>query len=186
GFSLYETAIGPCGIAWGAHGVIGAQLPEGGLRATRARLARRFPEAREWPPPPAQQAAIASITALIGGERRDLRDIELDMRAVSAFERRVYEAARAIMPGATATYGEIANAIGAPEAARAVGAALGRNPFSIIVPCHRVLAAHGKTGGFTARGGISAKFRVLAIERAGAEGTLFEDLDFSVRPPRKS
>jgi methylated-DNA-[protein]-cysteine S-methyltransferase len=114
--------------------------------------------------------AIEAMGALLRGEARDLSAIALDMERVPAFHRRVYEAARAIAPGRTLTYGEIAQRIGAPGSARAVGQALGRNPFAIVVPCHRVLAAGGKAGGFSAGGGVSTKLRMLAIEGAPQNG----------------
>jgi methylated-DNA-[protein]-cysteine S-methyltransferase len=176
GFTLFDTAIGPCGLAWGPAGVIGAQLPEPSMAASRARLARRFPQAREAPPPPSIASARDDIIALLAGEPRDLADIPLDMSEVPPFHQRVYAVARAIPPGATFTYGEIAARIGEPGAARAVGQALGRNPFPIIVPCHRVLAAGGRTGGFSARGGVATKMRMLTVEGARLAGapTLFD------------
>jgi methylated-DNA-[protein]-cysteine S-methyltransferase len=166
GFVLFETAIGTCAIAWGAHGIIGAQLPERDAAAARARMKRRFAHAREDTPPPEVARAVEGIVALLRGEASDLTGIVLDMARVPPFERRVYEAARAIPPGATMSYGEIAREIGEPAAAREVGQALGRNPFPIIVPCHRVLAAGGKSGGFSAKGGVATKFKMLAIEGA--------------------
>ncbi len=166
GFTLFETAIGPCGIAWGARGIVGVQLPEADPNATRARLRRRFPGAREAAPASDAQRAIEGIVALLRGEARDLTAIVLDMDRVPPFHRCVYEAARAIRPGATLSYGEIAAQLGEPGAARAVGQALGQNPFPIIVPCHRVLAAGGKTGGFSANGGVATKLKLLALEGA--------------------
>ena len=187
GFALFETAIGRCGIAWGERGVVGVQLPERSEGATRARLRRRFPDAPETPPPPAVMRAIAGIVALLEGEKRALADVALDMARVPAFERRVYEVARGIPPGATLTYGEIAVRLGAPGEARAVGEALGQNPFPIVVPCHRVLAAGGKVGGFSANGGIATKLRLLSIEgaRTSAAPTLFEDLPLVAAPRRR-
>lgn len=175
-FTIFDTPVGPCGIAWGARGIVGVQLPEMSERATRARLLRRFPDAREdWVPEPITRA-IADIIALLGGAPTDLGDVALDMDGVPDFNRRVYDAARRIPPGGTLTYGEIAAQIGEPGAAQAVGQALGRNPFAIIVPCHRVLAANGKAGGFSAGGGVATKLRLLAIENArrGSETTLFD------------
>jgi O-6-methylguanine DNA methyltransferase len=169
-FALFDTAIGRCGVAWGEHGVAGVQLPEAGERETRARMLQRFPAAGEAPPPPLVQQAIDRIMALLRGEVSDLTTIALDMDEVPAFHRRVYEAARAIPPGMTLSYGDIAARAGAPGAARAVGQALGRNPFPIVVPCHRVLAAGGKIGGFSAQGGIATKRRMLAIEGAPLNG----------------
>ena len=136
--------------------------------------------------PAAERAgAIARINALLAGGRDDLVDLALDLDSVAPFNRRVYEIARAIPPGETSTYGQIAKAMGEPGAARAIGKALGDNPWPIIVPCHRVLAADGKSGGFSAPGGVDTKARLLTIERArtSAAPTLF-DLDFSVAPGR--
>ncbi|HZZ36061.1 MAG TPA: methylated-DNA--[protein]-cysteine S-methyltransferase [Caulobacteraceae bacterium] len=178
GFALFDTAIGPCAIAWGERGVIGVHFPEPAPEQTRARLARRFPDAEELAPPPAIARAIERITALLAGEAIDLTGVELDMDSVSEFQRRVYETARTIPPGRTATYGEIAERLGDKALAREVGQALGKNPFPIIVPCHRVLAAGGKTGGFSARGGVDAKLRLLTIEKARTDDAplLFDDL----------
>jgi methylated-DNA-[protein]-cysteine S-methyltransferase len=170
GFALFDTAIGRCGVAWGERGVAGLQLPEAGERETRARMLHRFPAAGEAAPPPEVQGVIDRIVALLRGETSDLSSIPLDMDQVPAFHRRVYEAARAIPPGTTLSYGEIAARAGAPGAARAVGQALGRNPFPIVVPCHRVLASGGKIGGFSAQGGVETKRRMLAIEGARLNG----------------
>ena len=107
GFMLFDTQIGPCGIAWGDRGVIAVQLPEGDEAKTRARLLRRCPHAREAAPPAAVQDAIEGIISLLRGERRDLSAIALDMDGLPSFDRRVYEVARTIAPGATLSYGEI-------------------------------------------------------------------------------
>lgn len=186
GFALFETPIGLCGLAWGEQGLTGAQLPEAAPGATWDRLRRRHPDAIETsPPPPVIQRTIERITDLLSGGRDDLTDIELDFSLVSAFNRRVYEIARAIPPGQTLTYGQIAKAMDDPHAARAVGKALGENPWPIVVPCHRVLGADGKSGGFSAPGGVETKARMLTIERARTNDvpTLF-DLEFSVAPQR--
>jgi len=186
GFTLFETPIGLCGLAWGERGLVGAQLPEAAPGAAWARLRRRHPDAVETPPPPPVQRVIERIHALLAGGRDDLADIALDFSLVAPFNRRVYEIARAIPPGETSTYGQIAKAMGEPGAARAIGKALGDNPWPIIVPCHRVLAADGKSGGFSAPGGVNTKARLLTIERAKTSTvpTLF-DLDFSVAPARR-
>jgi methylated-DNA-[protein]-cysteine S-methyltransferase len=172
GFTLFDTAIGRCGIAWSGRGVAGVQLPEGGERETRARLRRRFPDAREGPPPPPVQRAIHGIVALLRGEASELEAVPLDLEGVPPFHRRVYAVARTIPPGTTLSYGEVAARMGAPGLARDVGQALGQNPFAIIVPCHRVLAANGKVGGFSARGGVKTKLRLISSERAGGHGAL--------------
>lgn len=172
GLALFETAIGTCGIAWNERGVIGVQLPEDDQPTTRARLRRRFPEVSDGTTPVDVLLAIGRIVALLRGERVDLNPVTLDLDAVPEFDREVYVAARTIPPGATRTYGEIATQIGQPTAARDVGVALARNPFAIIVPCHRVVAANGKTGGFSAPGGVKTKLKLLAIE--GGAGPLFD------------
>jgi methylated-DNA-[protein]-cysteine S-methyltransferase len=172
GFALFDTAIGPCGIAWNGRGIAGVQLPEGSERETRARLRRRFPDAREAPPPAPAQGAIHGVVALLRGEPSRLETVRLDMDGVPPFHRRVYEVARTIPPGTTLSYGEVATRLGEPSTAREVGQALGQNPFPIIVPCHRVLAANGKVGGFSARGGVRTKLRLISSERAGGHGAL--------------
>jgi len=186
-FALFDTAMGRCGVAWGAFGLIGMQLPEATPGAAWARLRKRFPEAVEASPSPAIEQIIERVLVLLAGGRDDLTDIPLDLTGVPAFNLRVYEIARAIAPGETSTYGQVARAMGEPGAARAVGKALGENPWPIVVPCHRVLAASGGMGGFSAEGGASTKAQLLTLERArtSAAPTLF-DLEFSVAPPRGS
>jgi len=164
-FCLFDTDIGPCGIAWTDRGVVGVQLPTRTVAATRARLARRFPLGIEAPPTPAVQAAMEGIVALLAGEAIDLQGVELDLGDVPEFDASVYRAARTIPPGKTLTYGEIAAKLGDPGLARDVGQALGTNPIPLIVPCHRVLAAGGRAGGFSAPGGVMTKLRLLEIER---------------------
>jgi methylated-DNA-[protein]-cysteine S-methyltransferase len=187
GFTLFDTAIGSCGIAWGERGLLGVQLPEASAARTRARLRRRFPDVPEAPPPPPVQRAIEGLVALLRGEPIDLSAVALDTAGVPPFDRRVYEVARTIPAGATLAYGDIAARLGAPGEARAVGHALGQNPFPLVVPCHRVLAAGGKVGGFSANGGIATKLRLLSIERArtSAAPSLFEDLPLVAAPRRR-
>lgn len=176
GYTLFDTTIGRCGIAWSEGGIVGVQLPETRERDTLSRLLKRHPDATQAAPPPAIQQVLDNIVALLAGESADLSVAMLDMQHVSPFHRRVYEAARAIAPGETLSYGEIAEKLGASGSARAVGQALGRNPFAVVVPCHRVLAAGGKMGGFSANGGIGTKLRMLSIESARVNGhqTMFE------------
>lgn len=175
GFTVFQTAIGPVGLAWSDRGVARVQLPEETEAATRVRLLRYLPPGvSETPPPPAPAAAISRIVALLAGDRTDLKDIELDMDGVPDFHRHVYEATRAIPPGQIRSYGDVASALGAPGAARAVGQALSRNPFAPIVPCHRVMAGNAKPGGFSAFGGLSTKRQLLLIEGAlPVEGLLW-------------
>jgi methylated-DNA-[protein]-cysteine S-methyltransferase len=174
-FALFDTAIGACGIAWGAHGITHAWLPESAAGALRHRIARRLADAREEKPTADVRLAIDAIVALLAGEPMDLSAVPLDLEGVPEFHRRVYELARAIPPGQTLSYGEVASRLGDPTQARAVGQALGANPIPILIPCHRVLAANGKTGGFSAPGGVSTKLRILEIEgaRANAIPSLF-------------
>jgi len=166
GFTLFDTPLGRLGVAWSERGLVAVQLPEARASETRARLLRRAPEAREAAPPLVVQGALDGISALLRGERRDLSGVPLDVSRVPPFHQRVYDAARGIPAGATLTYGEVATKIGAPGEARAVGQALARNPFAIVVPCHRVLAAGGRLGGFSANGGVATKLRLLTLEGA--------------------
>ena len=166
GYALFDTALGRCGIAWTDRGVAGVQLPESSDDATRARLRRRHPSAREGVPSVEAARAIEGITALLRGDRVDLSDVALDMADLVPFHQKVYELARTIPAGRTSTYGELAARLGGLADARAVGEALGRNPVPIVVPCHRVLAASGKLGGFSAHGGATTKRRMLIIEGA--------------------
>jgi methylated-DNA-[protein]-cysteine S-methyltransferase len=184
-FALFDTAIGQCAIVWSEHGVAGVQLAGAGERAMRARILRRFPTARAAMPPAEVRRIIADIVASLAGEPTDLRYVKLDTGKLSDLQRRVYEVARAIPAGATLSYGEIAERLGDRLLARDVGQALGENPFPIIVPCHRVLAAGGKIGGFSAPGGARTKLRLLAIEGAQPGGpTLFDRLPWAA-PPRR-
>ena len=159
----FDTALGRCGIRWSAIGITGVLLPSG---ATSRRL--RLPGLAAVPAD--VRDAIEGIRAVLEGERRDLRDIRLDERGIDPFRRRVYAATRDIQPGTIATYGQVARAIGEPDAARDVGAALARNPTPVIVPCHRVVAANGALHGFSAPGGIETKRRMLQLEGAPGFG----------------
>ncbi|MDP2018505.1 methylated-DNA--[protein]-cysteine S-methyltransferase [Hydrogenophaga sp.] len=179
GHALFDTAIGVCGIAWGPGGMVAVQLPEADAARTRARLLKGLPPLPEVARPPAEvRAAIEGVQALMNGESRDLCEVSLDMSRLTPFQREVYAIARAIPPGQTRTYGEIARELGDLGLSRAVGQALGHNPFAPIVPCHRVLAAGNRPGGFSAGGGAITKLRMLTIEGARPSGTapLFDDL----------
>jgi methylated-DNA-[protein]-cysteine S-methyltransferase len=167
-YTLFDTAIGWAGLAWNDRGLVGAHLPERDPDVARRGFLRRFPEAAPGEPPAALEPVIAGIRALMRGEKADLSGAVLDIERVPAFNAQVYEIARRIPPGETLTYGEIATQLGDRLLARDVGAALGQNPWPIVVPCHRVTAAGGKLGGFSARGGARTKLRLLAIEGAPA------------------
>ena len=174
-WSRFDTAIGACAVAWGDAGIVGAQLPEADHAALQRRMQRRFPGAVRGAPDAVTAGVIAAIQAVLRGEAVPLPSAPLDWRGVPQFQRRVYEVALTIPPGRTLTYGELAARLGEPGAARAVGRALRMNPFAPIVPCHRVLAAGGRMGGFSAPGGVATKLRMLAIEgaRVGDAPSLF-------------
>ena len=167
-YTLFETAIGWAGVAWGDLGLVAVHLPERDAEIARRGFLRRFPEVVEAPAPAELASAIERIQALMRGEKADLSAAPLDLSRTPEFNARVYEIARAIPPGETLTYGEIAERLGDKLLARDVGAALGKNPWPIVVPCHRVTAAGGKPGGFSARGGVNTKLKLLAIEGAPA------------------
>ena len=172
-FSLFDTALGWCGLAAADGRIHGALLPEPSPDRVRAYFHKRHPEAVEAEPEPWLEPAIVRVRGLIDGADDDLCDLDLDMSGVSPFERGVYEIARAIPPGQTTTYGDIARRIGEVTDSQAVGRALGRNPFAPIVPCHRIVAAGQKLGGFSATGGRALKLKLLEIERRWAKDDLF-------------
>jgi methylated-DNA-[protein]-cysteine S-methyltransferase len=165
-FALFETAIGVCGVVWGPRGINGVQLPMGSRDKTLARIRQRNSDIEEAEPTEDVQRAIDRIVKLLAGKPDDLQDIPLDLDGVPEFNRGVYDIARTIPPGQTMTYGDIAKRLGGVELSRDVGQALGHNPCPIVVPCHRVLAAGNKPGGFSANGGVSTKLKMLAIEGA--------------------
>lgn len=185
-FVLFETAIGTCAIAWGSRGIVGLSLPAGNSDTPRAGIAKRFPDVAERQPEPEIETVVLDIQALLAGEARDLLGATLDFDGIPDFHRRVYEVTRAIPPGQTLTYGQVSDRLKAPGTSRAVGQALGANPFPIIVPCHRILAASGKAGGFSAPGGLDTKLKMLNIERVHAEGEqgLFGSLPLAIPPGR--
>lgn len=173
GHALFDTAIGRCGIAWGMQYLTAVQLPESDDAATVRRLLKSAGHSEAKPDlPPLVVQAVQSIQALLRGERRDLRELPLELAGLTEFQRSVYAVARAIAPGQTRTYGDVARELGDVRLARAVGQALGRNPFAPVVPCHRVLAAGNRPGGFSATGGAATKLRMLAIEGAVLSGAM--------------
>ena len=166
GYTVFDTAVGRCGIAWGHAGIVGVQLPEARELDTRRRLLNQFTDARELRPPPAIETAIDAIAALLRREPSDLSDVVLDMGDVPPFNRRVYEFLRTIPRGETCVFAEIAAGLGASGATHAVGQAIARNPFTIVVPCHRALENSGVADGYSANGGVVSKRRLLSIEGA--------------------
>jgi len=178
GYTVFDTAIGRCGIAWSDEGVIGVQLPEAREIETRRRLYRLYPDARDMRPPLNVEIAIEGMVALLRGQASDLSDVILDMKGVPAFNRRVYEFARTIPRGETRTYGEVAASLRASGAAHSVAQAIAKNPFMLIVPCHRVLEAGSYADKISPNGGAISKRRLLSIEGGLSSGskTLFEVL----------
>ena len=186
GYAIFDTMIGRCGIAWGHAGIVGVQLPEAREIETRRRLYQLYPDAREMRPPPNVETAIEGIVALLRGQPSELSDVALDMTGMHAFNQRVYQLTQAIPRGETRTYGEIATRLGTTGAVHSVAQALARNPFVIIVPCHRVLEAGSYADKISPHGGSISKRTLLSIE--GARGavsskTLFDVL-LPVAPPR--
>jgi methylated-DNA-[protein]-cysteine S-methyltransferase len=170
-YCLFETPLGSCAIAWSEGGnpstppaVTFFQLPEATSKRTESRIARNAGARAASAPPPRIAEVIQKVCQHLRGDVQDFRDVAIDLDGAGLFARQVYEAARLIPAGQTTTYGELARAVSRPAAARAVGQALGQNPIALIIPCHRVLAAGGKPGGFSAHGGRATKARLLAVE----------------------
>jgi methylated-DNA-[protein]-cysteine S-methyltransferase len=185
GYTIFDTAIGRCGIAWGDLGILGVQLPEAREIETRRRLFRLYPEARELRPSLNAEIAIEGIVAMLRGQPCDLSDIPLDMSGIHAFNARVYAFTRTIPRGETRTYGEVASSLRASGAAHSVAQAISKNPFMIIVPCHRVLEAGSYADKISPNGGAISKRRLLSIEGvvSPSSKTLFDVL-LPVAPPR--
>ena len=164
-YLIFETAGGFCGIAWSDAGIARFQLPTRSAEATERLLLRRAPGAEPGAPTPEVAEAVAAVKRYFEGEETDFSGVTLDLGEQDAFFKQIYAAARRVGWGHTTTYGALAKELGAgPEAARDVGQAMARNPVALIIPCHRVLAAGGKLGGFSAPGGSSAKVRMLELE----------------------
>jgi methylated-DNA-[protein]-cysteine S-methyltransferase len=185
GYTIFDTGIGRCGIAWGHAGILGVQLPEAREIETRKRLFDLYPDAREMRAPLNVEFTIEGITALLRGEPSDLSDVTLDMIGMHAFNQRVYQYTRTIPRGETRTYGEVAASLKFSGAENSVAQAIARNPFVIIVPCHRVLEAGSYADKISPHGGVISKRRLLSIEGAGSPSsrTLFDVL-LPVAPPR--
>lgn len=180
-WNLFETPIGTCGIAWDEAGLVGIQLPEDSEPATQTRLRRRWPASSQSAPPVEVQRVIQSILRLLESGRAEFGSAQLNLEGVPEFNRKVYQITQAIPPGEVLTYGEIAQRLGDPLLARAVGQAMGQNPLPLVIPCHRVVAAGGKPGGFSGGMGRETKLRLLRIEGAvlGGQPSLFDDFPSS-------
>jgi methylated-DNA-[protein]-cysteine S-methyltransferase len=186
GFTIFDTAVGRSGIAWGNLGILGVQLPEARELETRGRMYRVYPEAREQRPPHNTEIAIEGIVALLRGADADMSDVALDFTGMPYFNQRVYSYIRTIRRGETRTYDEVANGMRVHGAVYSVAQAIGRNPFMIIVPCHRVLEAGNYADKMGPNAGVISKRRLLTIEGAHptVSKTLFEVLLPPVAPPR--
>jgi len=169
---VFDTAIGPCGVAWSVRGLVAVALPEGSHAATEKRLADKAGSAGAATPPPAISALITDVKRYLTGERVDFTPVAVDLSSLDPFRRKLYELMRDLAWGSTTTYGALAQELGLNgwEGARDVGKAMGRNPVPIVIPCHRVLAAGRKLGGFSARGGPATKAKLLALEGVRFDG----------------
>ncbi|HKU95635.1 MAG TPA: methylated-DNA--[protein]-cysteine S-methyltransferase [Vineibacter sp.] len=164
-YEVFETASGFCGIAWNGVGITHLRLPTKSAETAERGLQRRVPGAVRDVPPPAVADAIAAVQRYFDGQETDFTDVALDLGEQEGFFKQVYAAARRVGWGHTTTYGALTRELGAgPEAARDVGQAMARNPVPLIIPCHRVLAAGGKIGGFSAPGGSATKMHMLELE----------------------
>jgi methylated-DNA-[protein]-cysteine S-methyltransferase len=163
-YALIETDIGPVGIAWTPRGLARVMLPARDREATLRRLLRDIPDAAEAPPPPSLAPLVDGLKAYGRGEQVDFSDVPVDLSGLDRFHSAIYAALARVGYGETTTYGALAAEAGFPSAARETGAALGRNPVPLVLPCHRVLAAGGALGGFSAPGGTATKEKLLALE----------------------
>jgi methylated-DNA-[protein]-cysteine S-methyltransferase len=183
-YTIFDTAIGRCAVVWGEAGIVGVQLPEAREIDTRRRLFQLYPEARESKPPPNCELAIEGMVALLHGDAADFSDVTLDMRGIHGFDQRVYQITQRVPRGETLTYADVAARLGSPSAVRSVAQALARNPFVVIVPCHRVLEAGGYADRMSPHGGLISKRRLLSIEGAvSSNSKTLLDVLLPVAPP---
>ena len=184
-YTIFDSAIGRCAVVWSEAGVVGVQLPEAREIETRRRLFQLYPEARETKPTPNSETAIEGMVALLHGDAADFSDVTLDMRGIHGFDQRVYQITQRILRGETLTYADVAARLGSPSAARSVAQALARNPFVVIVPCHRVLEAGGYADRMSPHGGLISKRRLLSIEGSvSSNSKTLLDVLLPVAPPR--
>jgi methylated-DNA-[protein]-cysteine S-methyltransferase len=166
GYFVFDTALGFAGIVWSETGITRFQLPAASAQSTKRNLLRRAPDAQPMPPPPHIARTAEAVRRYFAGEKIDFADVPLDLTGQDDLFREIYAAARRLGYGETTTYGGLAKAIGRTdwEAAQEVGQAMANNPVALIIPCHRVLAAGGKIGGFSAPGGAATKAKMLELE----------------------
>lgn len=154
----FPTAFGSCRLRWEDHRITGFRLPTAEPEGETV---------TDDPPPPWVQAIIARVQAHLAGQPQDFADLPYAFDQVAAFPQQVYRATLQVKSGQTRSYGDIALALGQPPAvSRAVGTALGANPWPLLIPCHRIVASDGKMTGFSGPGGIKTKLRLLALEGA--------------------
>ena len=172
GHCLFDTAIGACGVAWSARGLKALQLPQANRAATERRLVAKSQSSGAGEPPAWLESVIADVQRYLDGERVDFAAVAVDLDAVAPFHRKIYAALREVTWGRTTTYGALAREAGSAdwESTREVGQAMARNPAPIVIPCHRVLAAGNKPGGFSAYGGVLTKERLLSLEGVRLDG----------------
>lgn len=184
GINIFDTPIGPCGMAWHEGKIIGVEIGDADENETRYRLQSRFSDTEVSNPPPYVAETIDKVRVLLEGGDPDFSQTPLALDSVPDLNRKVYEILLKLKAGETITYGAIARRLGDVSLSQAVGYALGKNPFPIIVPCHRVLGSNGKIGGFSAAGGTVTKLRLLNIERArtSLEPDLFGGLPLQAPP----
>ena len=178
-YHIFETERGYCAIAWNDTGVVNFRLPEKSAEATRKSLLRRLPDATPAAPPPAIAAALAAAQHYFSGEKTDFSAVPLDLSKQGDFFQKIYAALRRVGWGETTTYGALAKQFGDDwEIARDVGQAMAKNPIPLIIPCHRVLAAGGKVGGFSAPGGAATKAMMLTLEGVSVGAPAQKSLGF--------
>ncbi len=164
-YIVFETALGFCGIAWSDTGITALRLPDKTAEATERAVRRRAPDAEPGTPPPMVADVVGAVKRYFAGAVTDFADVTLDLDGQDAFFAQIYAAARRVGWGHTTTYGALTKELGAgPEVARDVGQAMAHNPVPLIIPCHRILAAGGKIGGFSAPGGAATKMKMLELE----------------------
>ena len=175
-YTTFETKNGFVGLAWNQQGVCGLRLPASSQESAEAAILRRLPQAQRSSPQPAMARLISDIQRYFEGEKIDFSSVPVDLGSQEPFFSRVYAEVRKLGWGETTTYGAVAKVLGAqPQAAQSVGQAMASNPVPLIVPCHRVLAAGGKLGGFSAPGGSSSKAKMLEIEGVAPAGSPSQD-----------
>lgn len=176
-YQLFDTAFGTCAIAWSELGLTRVQLPEATPAETESRVRDGGTLTAASTLPVFAEQALTALESYFQGVSVSLENLLLDESLVSEFNARAYRELRSVPRGKMITYGDLAQRIGQPSAAQAMGLAMSKNPWPVIVPCHRVVGANGKLIGFSAHGGVDTKLRLLTLEgtQFGASPGLFDD-----------